>query len=77
MENTYQLIKRIENDSDFLTMLKKGLIPLSFLDKKVYYEYYLNDLNRTGSKPQSIFNTSEEYDKSEITIRRAIIAMEE
>ncbi len=77
METTYQFIKRIENNQDFLTMLKKGFIPLSLLDKKVYYEYWKDDFKKTKSKTQSILNTSEEYDKAEITIRRAINIMEE
>ena len=77
MGNTYDLVKRIENSEDFLTLLKKGVLPLSLLDQKVYYEYYLNDLKTTGSKVQSVMNTAEEYRKSESTINRAIRFMRE
>ena len=77
MGNTYDLVKRIENSEDFLTLLKKGVLPLSLLDQKVYYEYYLNDLKKTGSKVQSVMNTAEEYRKSESTINRAIRFMRE
>lgn len=72
MENTYDLIKRIEDSKEFLALISKGLLPITILDRKVYYEYYLNDLKRTESPNQSVLNTSEEFDKSERTIFRAI-----
>ena len=72
MENNYNLIKRIENSQEFLLLIKKGLLPLSILDKKVYYEYFINDFKNTNSSSQSVTNTSEEFDKSERTIFRAI-----
>ena len=76
METTYQILKRIENTASFLTLLKRGLVPVTIFEKKVYYEYYLRDFEMTGSSGQSVFNTSEEYDKSERTIWRAIKFME-
>ena len=72
MENNYNLIKRIENSQEFLLLIKKGLLPLSILDKKVYYEYFIDDFKKTNSSSQSVTNTSEEFDKSERTIFRAI-----
>ena len=77
METTYQVIKRIENNMDFTTLLQKGLIPLTVLDKKVYYEYYMKQMKITSEKWQSISNTSEEFCVSEMTIRRAIKFMEQ
>ena len=72
MGSTYDLIKRMENDADFLTLLKKGMVAISVLDQKVYYEYYMNDLKATNSKVKSVMNTAIEYNKSESTINRAI-----
>ena len=62
----------MENDADFLTLLKKGMVAISVLDQKVYYEYYMNDLKATNSKVKSVMNTAIEYNKSESTINRAI-----
>lgn len=75
-ETTYQFIKRIENTMDFMILLKKGLIPLSILTKKVYYEFY-NKERLTQSRMQSIRKTTDEYNVSEMTIYRAIKFMEE
>ncbi len=71
----YDILNIFENDLNFLLLLKKGVIPLSVLDKKVYYEYYLNQ-RKTTNKAQSITNTSEEYKVSERTIIRAIDFMD-
>ena len=74
MGNTYELIKKSEDDILFLHLLKKGLIPISVLDKKVYYERFLKERG-FNSKAQAITNTAEEYNVSERTIRRAIAFM--
>lgn len=71
----YKLLQEVENDNQFLWMIKKGLIPLSVLDKKCYYERYLQELPKVG-KRQAIANTSEDYNVSERTIMRAISFME-
>lgn len=76
MGTTYELIKQIENDMSFTVLLKKGVIPLTVMDKKVYYEYYIQDLQTTGNTWQSVINTSEEYNVSQMTVRRAIKFME-
>ena len=60
---------------DFTILLKKGLIPISVLSKKVYYEFY-NKERLSNSKMQSITNTSEEFKVSERTIYSAIRFME-
>lgn len=75
-ETTYQFIKRIENTMDFTILLKKGLIPISLLSKKVYFEYYKKE--RLSNKiMQSITNTADEFRVAEMTVRRAIKTMEE
>ncbi len=76
METTYEVIKRIEDNLDFTTFLKKGLMPLSILSKKCYYEFYKKELLING-KMQSLTNTSEEYNVSERTVSRAIKFMEQ
>lgn len=67
----YEILKVFENDLNFLILLRKGVIPLAVLDKKVYYEYYLNQ-QQMVNKSQAITNTAEEYHVSEKTIIRAI-----
>lgn len=76
MESTYEVIKRIENNMDFTILLKKGIIPLSVLSKKCYYERYLQERLQT-SKMQSITNTSEEFRISQKTVYNAIKFMRE
>ena len=75
METTYNLIKKIENDTLFMILLRKGLISLSILDRKCYYERYMLERKSHG-KCQSVQNAAEEYRVSEMTIRRAITFME-
>jgi len=72
---TYEYLKQIENDSLFVMLLQKGLISLSILDRKCYYEKYLQELKKV-EKAQAIYNASEEFKVSEMTIRRAINFME-
>ena len=43
MSNGYELILKIENTPDFLSMLKKGWIPISILDKRIYYERFIEE----------------------------------
>lgn len=74
--NTHELLKFIENDMTFLNLLKRGIVPLSVLSKKVYYERYLQEIESNESL-QAIENTAEEYKVSTSTIRRAIIFMTE
>lgn len=73
---TYKLIKERENDSVFLDMLRKGIISLGVLDKKVYYERYLVELEATGNNWQAVINTADEFNVSEATVRRAVKFME-
>ena len=75
VNNTYSLLKKIENDFTFLLLLQKGMVSLSVLDKMVYYERYLSEL-KSVNKTQAITNVSEEYNCSEMTIYRAIKTME-
>lgn len=69
--NLHTLIKHIENDTTFIKLIELGVIPINVLDKKVYYERYLQE-RRKESKMQSVTNVSEEYGVSESTVRRAI-----
>lgn len=68
---TYKLIKNIEKNIEFLHLIKRGIIPLSILNKKCFYERYLQE-SKTHKKCQAITNTAEEFNVSEMTIRRAI-----
>lgn len=76
MGSRYTLIKELENDPKFYGLLQKGMVALTVLDRKCYYERYLLEL-KTHKKAQAITNAAEEYKTSEMTIRRAIKFMEE
>ena len=76
MVTVYEYLSLVENDHSFLMLLKKGVIPLSILTKKVYYERYIYEL-KTVSSGQAVTNAAEEYNVSEMTIRRAIKKMTE
>jgi len=67
----HEVIKQIENDSRFIKLLQLGVIPLSVLDKKVYYERYLQERRKEG-RMQSVANVSEEYNIHVNTVRNAI-----
>lgn len=71
MGSRYDLIKQIESNTIFISLIKKGLLPTTILDRKVYYEFYLNQRKQYNNS-QSIYNTAEEYRVSERTIRRAV-----
>jgi len=73
--NRHDLIKLVENDMTFVLMLKKGMIPLTILDRKCYYERFIEEL-KTNKKTQAITNASEEFNVSERTIYNAIEFME-
>lgn len=71
---TYDLIERVESDPLYLHLFKKGVISLSLLNYKVYYERYQSELKR-HKKCQAITNTAIEFCVDERTIRRAIKMM--
>ena len=71
----HELILKIENDPTFVIALKKGLIPLSVLSKKCYYERYINEV-ATERRCQAVTNAAKDFNVSEATIRRAIKYME-
>ena len=58
--NLYNTIKQVETDNRFLRLLQNGIIPLSVLDKKCYYEKYLEQ-RKDNTKGLAIFKTAEEY----------------
>ena len=76
MITRYELIKDLENDPRFFTLIKKGIISLSLLSIKCYYERYLSEL-QTNIVTQAVANAAEEFKVSERTVYRAIKYMEE
>ena len=75
MGTRYELIKELDNDPRFFGLLQKGMLSLSILDRKCYYEKYLSEL-KTNKKVQAVSNAAEEYRVSERTIYNAIKFME-
>ena len=73
--NLYDTIKEIEKDPRFLRLINNGIIPLSVLSKKCYYEKYIEQ-RKDSKKGLAIFKTAEEYGVCEMTILRAVKLME-
>ena len=69
----YQYI--IENEQCLLEAIKRGLISYTVINHKVYYERYLQELNKCKEITQAIFNTSQEFEISTRTVNRAIAYM--
>jgi len=76
------LIQKNEDSVLFLTLLRKGVIPISLMDRKVYYLFYISQCEILKKKTdkykmEAIQNTMEEFNiKSEKTIYNAISLME-
>ena len=74
--NRYELIQQLENNPNFYELFKHGLLDLSILNRKCYYEKYLQELT-CNKKSQAITNAAEEYKVSDSTIYKTIKFMEE
>jgi len=74
--NRYELIKDLENDPKFFNLIKKGIISLSLLARKCYYEKYLQELETNG-KRMAVSKAADEYNISERSVYYAIEYMEE
>jgi len=69
----YELIKKLEALPYFKDLLKQGIIPINWVDYKVIYEFYQNELKRLKADKwksnkiarQAKINTSEEFGISE------------
>ena len=67
----------------FSLLVKKGIIPINWIDYKVIYEYYLKELEKfdikgkvsSKNKRQAKENTAEEYNISERTVYLIISKM--
>jgi len=69
-----EFLNNNETNPIFLTLLKKGVIPISILDRKVYYLFYMEQLEK-HSKMQSVENTCHEFGISIGTVYNAIKLM--
>ena len=57
---TYEIIKDLQENDRLNLFLRKGIIPLSIIDYKNIYEFYVSELCR-NKKMQSIENTCEKF----------------
>jgi len=71
----FDLLTTIENDKTYWLLIKKGVIPISILDRKIYYEYYTDKI-RTNKKRKAIELTAIEFDVTLMTVYNAIKFME-
>lgn len=81
--SAYDLISKLEKLDYFSELLTHGLVPINWLDYKVIYEFYLNELEKfrvdgkvsAKNKRQAKENTAEEYGVSEVQVYRIIQKM--
>lgn len=72
---TYELIQKLEQLPYYRELLTGGIIPMSVIDHKVIYEFYLRELVKLRSskyqkniKTQAKYNTAVEFDISERSV---------
>lgn len=71
---TYKLIKKLESLPYFNDLLKNGIIPTTWVDYKVIFEFYKAELeklqrqSKKGAKRQAKTNTAQEFGVSERSV---------
>lgn len=66
----YEFLKSLEN-TIFLEMVRRGIIPVTIMDYITVYEFYLSEL-KSNSKSTAITSASEKYNCTEQTIYNII-----
>lgn len=70
----YELMKELEQLPYFKDLLKQGIVPMSWIDYKVIYEFYLVESKKeTGI--QLISNVANEFNVSERLIYKIVQKM--
>jgi hypothetical protein len=69
----YETIVNLKDD--FLKLISIGLIPVHYLDWKVYYEYYLQEAKRSKAS-EAINMVAANYDVSKRHMQRIVAHME-
>ncbi|UAB84346.1 hypothetical protein INR75_19685 [Zunongwangia sp. SCSIO 43204] len=70
----YQLLHKLENLPFYNKLFTTGIVPMIWLDYKLIYEFYLEEL-KSQKKVQAITNTAEEFNLSERSIYSIIRKM--
>ncbi len=65
--STHDLLGKLEKLEFFNDLITSGIVPVEWLDYKLMYEYYLDELKSVKST-QAICNTAEEFKVSERTV---------
>lgn len=71
----YEILLSEMKTPNFLHLIKSGIIPITIMDYKMYYEMYLSEKQKGIGKMQSISNVASEFNCSERTVRNAIEVM--
>lgn len=66
--STYDLIEKLEKLDYFNDLLKRGLVPLNWLDYKVIFEFYTAERKKQKFNKQALTNTAQEFNVSERTV---------
>jgi len=66
---TYKLLNKLESFSGFKELIKRGIIPVNWVEYKMIYEFHKMELKRlNGAKRQAKTNTAEEFKISERSV---------
>lgn len=73
----YDLIKELEKLPYFNDLLMKGVVAINWIDYKLIYDFYINEVEQlrakgfsiTKSKVQARYNTCEEFSIGESSMR--------
>ncbi|WP_097055529.1 hypothetical protein [Salinimicrobium sediminis] len=66
--STYELIEKLEKLDYFSDLFRSGILPPHWLDYKVIYEYYQEQLKKEKLRKQALTNTADEFNVSERTV---------
>lgn len=68
MITTHELIQKLEDLPYFNELLKRGLVPINWVDYKLIYEFYKVELKKEAMRKQALTNTADEFNVSERTV---------
>lgn len=64
----YELIQKLEDLPYFNELLKRGLVPINWMDYKLIFEFYESELKKEKFRKQALTNTAVEFNVSERTV---------
>lgn len=73
----YELFQKLEELPYFNELLKRGIVPINWVDYKLIYEFYKKELKNEKFRKQALTNTAVEFNVSERTVYLIIKKMKD